>query len=374
MNSIQIDPTGAAAAADQARIVAEQNQKIGNDSLAIMQKAMAEFDNSPDIHNHVENPDEISYESIADAEPAETEVEEVNEEEQIAESEAPKEKEKILSKEAKYRKLQKEKYRALAEKESERAEKEEALRQIDELKRLLGESYNSNVYYTSKSAETQLEKAKQDKRIAIESGDMDALISADIALAEAIAAVSEAKKWNAQINQSAQYEVQPKAEHVQQPPQKVQQNNNYDSEDNYEAINQEVARDWLDSHSYLQPRSKDYNPTLAKQVSAFVKHLDNSLHKNDQMDLYFSEDYFDTIDEFIAENINKPRKIDRSILNASHIGGVRHGHTPSVNGGVVKKSKAPDISDMERIMMKHAGIPESSLIKAKINMAKEGKF
>jgi hypothetical protein len=139
-------------------------------------------------------------------------------------------------------------------------------------------------------------------------------------------------------------------------------------------MDQEIAYDWLDNHTYLQPGSMDYNPMLARQVSKFVNHLDDNLRKTNQMDLYFSEDYFDTIDEFIAENMKKSKKIDRSIINASHIGGVRHGHTPSVNGGVVKKSKTPEISDMEKLMMKHAGIPESSLIKAKINLAKEGKL
>jgi hypothetical protein len=360
MSGSPIDPTGAIASADQAKIVAEQNQKIGNSALEMMQKAMSEFTNSSDMPQpRGDLEEEVVHESIV--EPADsTEVEEANEEDEVVEEVATP-KEKLLSKEAKYRKLQKDKYRALAE-------KEEALRKIEELERMLNDSLNYSNYHTSKSAQAELEKAKQDKRIAIESGDLDGLIAADIALAEAIASVNEAKKWNAQINLNAQKaaEPSPKTEYVPAPKQPEQ--------NNYNSMDQEIAYDWLDNHTYLQPGSMDYNPMLARQVSKFVNHLDDNLRKNNQMDLYFSEDYFDTIDEFIAENMKKSKKIDRSIINASHIGGVRHGHTPSVNGGVVKKSKTPEISDMEKLMMKHAGIPESSLIKAKINLAKEGKL
>lgn len=331
----------------------DEEEKISDNALAVMQKAMDEIDKLNDVDGKEENTPNSDVKTIENDDAIENEnANQADDIEEYTVDDIEIKRKKPVSKESKYRKLQNDKYRALAE-------KEEAVKKIAELERLLSESLNSGTYHYSKSAYGDLERAKQNKKIAIETGDIEGLIEADIALTEAINAVNEVKKWAVQDKKTVESE----------PVKYVDRNVNHNIESDYDQIKQEMAQDWLDTHSYLQPNSRNYNPSLAKQVSTFVNNLDASLRRNNQMDLYFSEDYFDTIDEFISNNMKKSQaKVEKSVASTNHIGGVRHSHAPSINGSghVTREVRlTPD----EKMMCKNAGISESSWIKQKIAMS-----
>ena len=175
------------------------------------------------------------------------------EESQEAEAEIPVEQEK---KKSKIWKEKKRKYQAIAEKE--------ALYQENlQLKQMLSESLNSGTYHYGKSAYADLDKAKENKRRAIEEGDLDSLIEADISLTKAVHTINDLEKW-------AYTEERGK-------PTPAKQNNDYEQSEyttpRFNEREQELAKDWLEDHQYLDPNSGQYNVNMANKVAKFINDL-----------------------------------------------------------------------------------------------------
>lgn len=321
-------------------VIASQSKdedKISDEALAIMQKSFADIDKLQNINT---KEDVAEEKEIVEPETTNEETENSEDTEDVTE-EVEVKKEKRFSKEDKVRKLQNDKYRAI------KSEKE-ALKKVEQLERLLDEALHSGTYHYSKSALSDLDRAKQNKKIAIENGDVEGLIDADIELTKAIHAVNEIEKWAAEDKRKMAVE----------PVREI--------EPDYDTVAQEIAYDWLDSHPYLQPGSREYNAPLAKQVNAFINHLDRNLMKNNDMDLYFSEDYFSTIDAFIDENIKKTQaRNGKSSTSNNHIGSVRHGNLGSVNGRD-QKTKTMQLSADEKSWCINSGMSEDWLIKHKL--------
>lgn len=237
----------------------------------------------------------------------------------------------------KYKKLQNDKYRALAEK----AAAEERVR---ELEQMLNESLSSGTYHYGKNVYSELDRAKEYKRKAIEEGDVDALIEADIALNKALNTIADLEKW-ASTNSPKE--------------------SNQSFSDNIDnKVKQEMAYDWLDNHPYLQPTSRNYDVKLASQVAEFVNYLDNNLDKRNQRDIYYSPEYFDTIDNYIESLKGGAKKTSSNIDTLPPVGGVRNSYTPNV------KSPAPNmqikLTADEKKMCMNLGMKETEWIKYKL--------
>lgn len=340
---------------EDGNIIATQSnneEKIGEEALAVMQKSFEEIDKLANAGNKnvVDNPIDTASEILNEAEVESENKDSVAEEVEIK-------KEKVISKEDKYRKLQNDKYKAkLAEKE--------ALKRVSELEHLLDEALHSGSYHYSKSVSSDIDRAKQKMEVAIENGDNKAFVEANIELTEAIHAANDLKKWEAQDKRN--WETQNKRNVSVVPVRNV--------EPEYNDVVEELAYDWLDTHSYLQPNSRDYNPILAREVSNFVNNLDSNLRRNNEMDLFFTPDYFDTIDNFIYDNIEKTRlRNAKSVQSSNHIGGVRHGTSVSVNGNSRAPTQVFSLSADEKRWCKDTGTSEKSMLEAKMEYAREGK-
>lgn len=260
------------------------------------------------------------------------------------ETETPKKKDKKLWKEIKR------KYQVMAEKEA-------LLKENEQLRQMLEESLSSGTYHYGKSAYAELERAKENKKRAIEEGNVDGLIEADVALTKAMNAISELEKWA--------YTGNPKKPDSQQP---VNTANNY----NYGETETEIIADWLEDHPYLQPTSAKYNPTLANQVANFVNRLDSSLERNGQRDAYFSEDYFNAIDNYITDLKKGQTKAAKTIEAAAHVGGVRNSYS-SQGTNKASGSKQMILTADEKRMCANAGISEQEWLKYKLEDLKKGK-
>lgn len=315
-----------------------QNEIEDTSGLAEIQHAMDEIEK---LKNQ-ESQDPVEQEEII------KEAEEPATTENIEEDTSKKEK-----KGDKFRKLQNDKYRALAE-------KEEALQKVAQLEQMLSESLNSGTYHYGKNAYSELDRAKESKKRAIEAGDIDALIESDIALTKALTAVNDLEKW---ANESQQTKQVPE---YQQPAQ------------TYNDLQHEIASDWLDNHNYLQPTSKNYDSKLATQVAEFVNYLDANLAKNNQMNAYLSEDYFNTIEDYIdgikneSQNKNESQKDSKNTSQGGYVAGVRNSYNSSGNGKVSSSTQITLTADEKRMCI-NAGISEKEWIKYKLEDLKEGK-
>jgi len=252
-------------------------------------------------------------------------------------------------------KIKRSRYKALAEKRA-------ALEENARLKEMLAESLDSGTYHYGKTTYSELEKAKEFKKRAIEEGDIDALIEADMALTRAANNVNELEKWQSSSAQNSSPV------------------NNEPAPEAHDEIEQAIATDWLDNHTYLQPDSREYNPELASEVSQFIKHLDGALVKNGQQDAYFSEEYFEEIDKYIGEvnnrigagSQNKAQKNSKNLESVAHIGSVRNSYSASPSNSNPSSRQMILTSDEKR-MCANAGITEKDWLRYKLEDLKKGK-
>jgi hypothetical protein len=278
----------------------------------------------------------------------ETEEPEVSgEESQETEAEEPVEQEK---KKSKIWKEKKRKYQAIAEKEA-------LFQENLQLKEMLSESLNSGTYHYEKSAYADLDKAKENKRKAIEEGDLDALLEADISLTKAIHTINDLEKW-AYTEESKKYT-------------SAQQNNNYDKSgytNRSTEREQEIAKDWLEDHQYLDPNSSQYDVNTATKVVKFINDLDANLNDSGNDAALFTEEYFDHIDDYIS----KIKKAAPKNTAVAPIGAVRNAYTSSISG----KSSSPTqmiLTSDEKRMCSNAGITEKDWLRYKLEDLKKGK-
>ena len=256
----------------------EQQIQEDNTGLAEIQAALDEIEKLKNEESQKEEKEELE---VADEEESATEAT------SEMEIETPKKKDKKLWKEIKR------KYQVMAEKEA--LAKENA-----QLRQMLEESLSSGTYHYGKSAYAELERAKENKKRAIEEGNVDGLIEADLALTKAMNAINDLEKW-AYTGNSKKPET----------PQPI--NNNLE----YGETETEIIADWLEDHPYLQPTSSKYNATLAGQVADFVNRLDGTIARSGNKDAYFSDEYFGAIDNYITELRKGNGKAAKSLLLVS---------------------------------------------------------
>ncbi|CAB4124216.1 hypothetical protein UFOVP51_77 [uncultured Caudovirales phage] len=319
------------------------NDTAGMDEIAEAIKEIERLKNGGAQKEEIqeEQEDDVEPEEEQEEEKEESQEQEVEEEEEPESKKAPKKLDKIW-------KIKRSRYKALAEK---KAVEEENAR----LKEMLAESLNSGTYHYGKNVYSELEKAKESKRRAIEEGDIDASIEADINLNRAINNINELEKWTAS-------EKQP-----QRQPEPRQ------SADDYDEIEREKAADWLDDHPELQPNSRQYNLGLATEVSQFIHHLDNGIEARGQRDLLYSEEYFDTIDKYIQDvnNRDKTEKNRKSLGSVGHVGSVRNSYG-NANGKSSKTIQMTLTADEKKICAA-GGISEKDWLKYKLEELQKGK-
>ena len=311
----------------------EQQIQEDNTGLAEIQAALEEIEK---LKNESQ---EEEKEELEVAEEKEETATEAALEEEI---ETPKKKDKKLWKEIKR------KYQVMAEKEA--LAKENA-----QLRQMLEESLSSGTYHYGKSAYAELERAKENKKRAIEEGNVDSLIDADLALTKAMNAINDLEKWA--------YTGNSKKPEIQQPI-----NNNLE----YGETEAEIITDWLEDHPYLQPTSSKYNAALAGQVADFVNRLDGTIARSGNKDAYFSDEYFGAIDNYITELRKGNGKAAKTAEQTAHVGGVRNSYSSSPTnktGG----SKQMILTADEKRMCANAGIKEEEWLKYKLEDLKRGK-
>jgi hypothetical protein len=227
---------------------------------------------------------------------------------------------------------------------------------------MLSESLNSGTYHYGKSAYADLDKAKENKRRAIEEGDLDSLLEADISLTKAIHTINDLEKW-------AYTEERGK-------PAPAKQNNDYEqsgyTNPRFNEREQEIAKDWLEDHQYLDPNSGQYNVNMANKVAKFINDLDVDLNRNGNEAALFTDEYFDHIDDYISKIKKESPKNTKGLDAVAPVGAVRNSYTSSIGGKTSGPTQMILTSDEKR-MCSNAGISEKDWLRYKLEDLKKGK-
>jgi len=238
----------------------------------------------------------------------------------------------------------------------ERRAKYEALAEANRLKEEL-ERVRQTAALTAQAAERHyddnvmqnLERARQLKAQAIESGDSQAIVDADIALSAAVGEMQQLNSW------------------------KVQQgirNQQQSQQQSYQNVAPEVAneleiRRWGEENTWFNPQSEDYDEDLAKEAQLYSDLMEVELRRHGMNHLIYSPEYFDTLNTHVntLRNMRDQNKWGRRDLNMRS---APTSVTPVRSGGYY--SSEPQkvvISSEERDLARRLGLDEKTYLKFK---------
>lgn len=216
-----------------------------------------------------------------------TEMEEPQEEVEVEPEKEKHEKKETRSDKEKLRRVQSEKHRLKAEKAAAEA-------RILELENQLTQSLSAGTYYYGKTAYDELERAKEAQSRALDEGDKVALQKATEDMISAKITIKELEKWANESSKTAQpynQSVSPQYQQQYHTSNQFQHQTPVDPDLQYR---QEMVAEWLDTHPYINPESKKFNPNIHTKVSRFIKDLDRKgTHEP------FTPEFFDEVDDYI---------------------------------------------------------------------------
>lgn len=130
----------------------------------------------------------------------------------------------------------------------------------------------------------RLEKARQFKLQALESGDLQAQVDADIQMQAATTDAINLNNWKAQ---QALLEQQT-------------QNPGYDEEAYYNTMREQQAVNWISQNGeWLHPQSPNYDAWMADQLDAYCEKFDNNLFRNGLDHAMYTPEYFQVLDNHV---------------------------------------------------------------------------
>lgn len=265
------------------------------------------------------------------------------------------------------------------EEEEIEGDEDERARYRHEIKRLRGEKYrilneakvlqeeneflknsNLNSHQTSlmhydNFLNVMMNQAVENKKKAIENGDTDEIVKADVEMSR-ITARSE------QLNDYKTQQVM-QAQRVQQ---QMEQQYQQASQPEVPQVPFEV-QEWLINNKWYVPNTSEYHPQKAKMVMDYAQRLDVQMAREGRQNEYYTPDYFDRIDAFA-------RNVDKS-MNGRNIS-MKEPQRPlaPVQAGRTVRSapKEPELSKTEKDYIKWMKIKEEDYKKhKKIQMEKE---
>jgi hypothetical protein len=328
---------------DSSNIDLEDNGGIG----------FQEDPNQPD-DQHYEEPEQPEEEIEQEDEQFEEE-EHPEPEEQRYEQEdrkpKPKAKEKDRTRE-RLNEIQREKYQALDELARLREENQQ-LRQMSDIA-----SNSASVHYED-NVNRQVERARNLKMAAIDSGDVEAQVNADVELATAVAKMNRLNEWKAE---KAADQYAPVRQAPQQP----------DLSRNPEALR------WADKNQWMSPSSEDYDPDMAYKADSYAAQLDQYLVQQGQANMIGSRDYFYEIDKFVNHARDQVRGSQQSRTGQQQRGQLnmkqsRPAVSPVRSGGSQGRAQQVQLSASERDMVRRMGISEQAYVKSKLEIQREDK-
>ncbi len=242
--------------------------------------------------------------------------------------------------------LKREKYALLEEKEALSQENQR-------LKEMLDESVYRGTYHYGKSAYGELDKAIESKKKAFEEGDTDALIKADIALIKAQRAVDDLESWMEEEKRKTP-EQEGEKPLAPETPAAVK----------LSPVQAAMAQDWLQEHPDLNPSSPSYALEKARTVAGFIEHLDGYIAQNNLQNTLYSETYFKTVNDFIADmERSTPTTTPPVPTPSPSVAGVRNSHGTSTPD---KQKLTVVLTSDEKRMARNAGVSEKEWLKYKI--------
>ncbi len=290
--------------------------------------------------------------------PEDTEIEETdkieNEEAESEEEELTPEKNELEKYRYENQKLKKEKYRIAGEYQNLAREFQEQHLWKQQAAQQLAQSTEAAMVHYEKNLQLELSQAAKTKEKALEEGDIQAVLQADIDLARSAARVESLEKYyrerDVEAQQAQLQDYMMASQAYQQPYQQPYSAPSIPSE----------AEEWLQKNPWYIPGHPEFDQDKYEQVKAFSKILDKKLEREGRQNEYFSPAYFSEVENFVRQSYGTPSRELKMRPSNSAVSPVRH-----MGSGVGPQKERVVLSTIEKEMARNMGIQESDWIRHK---------
>jgi hypothetical protein len=255
--------------------------------------------------------------------------------------------------------IQREKYQAIDELNRIKEENEYLKRMAVDLNSKAEESGQAAMIHYQNAAQMKIEQAKARKAVAIENGDIQGQLDADVELANASNEIQQINNWNTYQTIEQQKAIQQQQNYEQQ----LQQQQAQAQYQNYSpSSSAQPAQEWLSRNEWFVPGSNRYNKDMVDEVNNYSEQLENFCYRQGRPDLIMSREYFDEIDRFVADNINRSQR--RQIPMKSQRGRVSpvRGRSSSESSG----RRTVQLTREEADFAKNMGVDERDYLRYKV--------
>lgn len=301
-----------------------------------------EFEDGFGVEPEAEKPGEEGVEPEAQEDPEEQEPSEPT----VADSETSEDevqKPKVKKRDpaqTRINQIMREKFRAEDEAQKLREENQKLQQMVSFSTKAAMDQYEESAYQ-------RLEKARNLKAAALESGDLEAQVNADTELALAATEVNNLNRVKVQQNLQQQ--------NYQEPPYIPP-----------EVLNQQEATRWVEMNDWFNPNSVNYDEDLAKATQVAANMLDAYCYRTGQPHKIMSRDYFEELDNYVS-NIqaqsgyhNQRRDLPMRAAK-TNVSPVRSGAVAETNTRQQYK-----LSAEEKDMARRLGIDEKTMMQSVI--------
>lgn len=200
------------------------------------------------------------------------------------------------------------------EKNIREAQTQELLARVQEQERRLSEQQSileqneqyKNAYYEN-NLQTREQAILNELKVAKEEGDIDKEINLSKELAKVAADQSTYGLYKSQLRNKPNYD-----RHENTHPEPTYGREPYYSHDNYEEPINEAYDSWLEKNPWADPESRNYSPRLRDEATNLANELDEMLRYNGNSDFIGTSEYFQSIDNLMAERYSVKEKEPRA--------------------------------------------------------------
>ncbi len=206
------------------------------------------------------------------------------------------------------------------------------------------------------SSKLRLERARKMKAEAIESGDLDAQVEADVELS---AAVSDLQKTNEMVHR-----FKGEKELMQR---RLEQEARQKGASTSQNVGVSDSDRWVQNNPWANPQSPYYNQALMDRVGGFLEQLNGELQQKGMSNRIGTPAYFAAIDEFVIGNMVQPSK-EKINMKPSRAPSQSNEHTQN---NPRASSKVVTLSAEERSWARRLGVSEKDYAYHKLQDIKQ---
>lgn len=227
------------------------------------------------------------------------------------------------------------------------------------------------------AAKIQLDRARDMRESALESGDSKAIAETDVVLSKAVYEYERLKNLKAEQEvryQNEQASEQARLRAMQENPYQQQ----YPERPNLTPENYNTAEQWVSENEWFKVDSPNYDYDRHMLANQICDHLDRWCYQNNQSHMIGSDQYFKSLNDYMGQYAPKPAPSSQMRSSApqsrSMVAPAKSRGVPTTPTGAPQRNNGAPLTASERHLIKELGVTEADYRKHKAKSERSDYF